>query len=202
MFGAGVLPTTRLPLSVGGYSAGFFALVGVVSVSARRSLLARAARAPHGERRPWGRPWRPGRVAPAWCWSRYAVVAIVVPTHLGPHPAVPVGARWWLLPVVVACVALFLLGARAAGRRVAVAAARWCWRRPLSPILVATLAGLGPAFVLLVLPVLVVQLAWYWAWSLVLRAAGAPDLAGRRRGRDRGGLADRHVDAARHRLTP
>jgi hypothetical protein len=41
-------------------------------------------------------------------------------------------------------------------------------------ILVATLAGIGPAFVVLVLPVLVFQLGWYLAWSLVLRRRNAP----------------------------
>ena len=97
----------------------------------------------------------------------------MVPTHLALTAAVPVGARWWLLPIVVACVALFLLGAQrlAAGspwRLLAVLATT------AVAILVATLAGLGPAFVVLVLPVLVVQLAWYWAWSLVLARRVAP----------------------------
>jgi dienelactone hydrolase len=168
VLGAGLLPTTRLPLSVGGYAAGFFALVGVVLLAV--GLLASAG----------GSPQRPAPVVP---WRRlglavvvlagYTLAAVVVPTHLALTAAVPVGARWWLLPIVVACVALFLLGAQrlAAGSP---------WRLPVVlattavAILVATLAGLGPAFVVLVLPVLVVQLAWYWVWSLVLGHRAAP----------------------------
>ena len=174
IFGAAVLPTTRLPLSVGGYSAGFFALVGVVLL-----LCARFARAGAGAGLLGARFAVPGAgirsrtVVAAAVLVAYAVVAVAVPTHLALTSAVPVGARWWLLPVVVACVALFLLGAE----RLAVGSP---WRLPLVlgatavAILVATLAGIGPAFVLLVLPVLVVQLGWYWAWSLVLRRRAAP----------------------------
>jgi dienelactone hydrolase len=163
VFGAAVAPTTRLPLSVGGYAAGFFALVGLGLLAA--VLLARGT----------VRIAAPARrvVLAAPVLIAYAAAAIAVPTHLAFTAAVPVGARWWLLPIVVACVGLFLLGSQ----RLAVGAP---WRLPLVlattvvAVLVATMAGLGPPFVLIVLPLLVVLLAWHVAWSLVLSRRDAP----------------------------
>ena len=110
--------------AVGGYSAGFFALVGL-GLWARHRASGAALPAPIDGRRHRGRARYRARVAVAAAvLIAYAVAAIVVPTHLGFTHAVPVGARWWLLPVVVACVALFLLGAErlAAGSP---------WRLPL-----------------------------------------------------------------------
>jgi dienelactone hydrolase len=183
VLGAGFLPTTRLPLSTGGYSAGFFALVGLgllatARLATARLATARLATARLATARLVARPARlaaPARrlALAALVLVGYAVVAIAGPTHLAFTAAVPVGARWWLLPIVVACVGLFLAGAH----RLAAGAP---WRLPLilaatvGAVLVATISGLGPPFVLIVLPLLVVLLAWHVAWSLVLSRRDTP----------------------------
>ena len=103
----------------------------------------------------------------------YAAAAVAVPLHLGLTHAVPVGPRWWILPVVVGCVALLLVGVELHGGDTR-------WRRPLllgataAALLAAAVAGAAPGFVLLVLPLLVALLAWHAAWSAVLRRRSAP----------------------------
>jgi hypothetical protein len=161
---AGVLPTNRLPLAVGGYAAGFFAVVGLFLIGAWWL-----------DRRPGGRVLaaRPRQVAAAAVLFPYAAAAIAVPSHLGLIHAVPVGARWWLLPVVAGCVAVLLLGAQL------VAGRTWWWPPVVLAgtavaVLAATLAGLAPGFVLLVLPLLVVLFGWQAGWALVLRRSAAP----------------------------
>jgi dienelactone hydrolase len=164
---AGSLPTVRLPLAVGGYAAGFFALAGVALIVAylldRRSGPGRLPVPPTGRR----------QAAAAIVLVAYAAAAVAVPLTLGLTHAVPVGARWWLLPVVIGCLAGYLLGAEllAAGTR---------WRQPLilaltaMALLAATLLGRAPGFVLLVLPLLVALFAWHAGWSALLRRRSAP----------------------------
>jgi dienelactone hydrolase len=164
---AGLLPTVRLPLAVGGYAAGFFALAGVALIVGyvldRRSGPLRPP-APQAGRR---------QVAVAAVLAAYAAAAVAVPLTLGLTHAVPVGARWWLLPIVIGCLAVLLLGAEllAAGTR---------WRQPLIlaltvvALLAATLVGRAPGFVLLVLPLLAVLFAWHAGWSALLRRRSAP----------------------------
>lgn len=164
---AGVAPTTRLPLAVGGYAAGWFALTGAGLVTA----YGLATRSEAG----WRTALRAGprQSGIALLLLAYAAVAVAVPLHLGLIHAVPVGARWWLLPVVIACVAVLLLGAEllAAGswRRAALILATTA-----AVLLAATLAGRAPGFVLLVLPLLVVLLAWQAGWAALLRRRSAP----------------------------
>jgi dienelactone hydrolase len=167
---AGVAPTNLLPLAVGGYAAGFFAITGAGLVAAyaldRRPALNPAP----------GTGWRQAgwrQAGAAAVLTAYAVTAAAVPMHLGLTHAVPVGARWWLLPIVVGCVALLLVGSE-------LLAGDTRWRQPLilaataAAVLIATLAGLAPRFVLLVLPLLVILFAWHAGWSAVLRRRSAP----------------------------
>jgi hypothetical protein len=91
--------------------------------------------------------------------------------------AAPAGQRWWLLAVVaVAVVALLwtaeLLSAGHAGRHATVLAAT------VAALIVATVAALAPGFLLFILPLLAVLLAWQAGWAAVLRAQGAPPWAG------------------------
>ncbi|WP_433231555.1 alpha/beta hydrolase [Micromonospora sp. CA-248260] len=103
----------------------------------------------------------------------YAAIAVAVPIHLGLTWAVPVGPRWWLLPVVAVACLVFLAGAELVtdGRS---------WRYAAVGALVvpaltgAAVVGLAPGFVLLVVPLLAVLLGWQAAWAAVLRRAGAP----------------------------
>lgn len=164
---AGLLPTNRLPLAVGGYAIGFFSVVGVGLLGGW--ALDRLRRAEPATPQ---RMTRHGLIATV-AITAYAAVAVAVPIHIGFLHAIPVGARWWLLPVVLTSVALLLLGAELASAGV------W-WRQPLTlaatvaALFLAAFAGLAPSFILLVLPLLVVLFAWQAGWSLVLRRHGAP----------------------------
>jgi hypothetical protein len=169
--GAPVMPTSLLPQAVGSYAAGLFVLAGA-GMAATCWWARRAA----GHRPACPRPASPGgrrEVGVAALLVGYAAAAVAVPVHLGLTHAVPVGDRWWLLPVVVAGVAVFLTGTEL------VSAGTW-WRQPV--VLAATglavggavLAGLAPGFLVLVLPLLVLLFAWHTAWSAVLRRRGAP----------------------------
>ena len=170
--GAQFLPTDDLPLAVGGYAAGFFAVVGLVL------LAAWALDRPDGRRAIAPRLVSPGPVGPrtataALVLTGYAVAAIAVPTHLGFTNAVPTGDRWWLLVVLLGSVGMLLLGTElAAGRR-------W-WARALilaatsAATLGAALLGTGPSFVLLVFPLLAILFAWHVVWASVLARHGAP----------------------------
>jgi len=145
-----------LPLAVGNYAAGYFLLIGVVLLAARRA--------------------RPPLVAASRWWPLllvYAVAAVAVPIHLALTHAVPVGDRWWLLPVVTLCCAVFLFGAEtASGGRIG----RHALMLALAAggLMAAAMVGVAPGFVVLVVPLLVVLLAWQAAWAAVLRRRGAP----------------------------
>ncbi|WP_422752985.1 dienelactone hydrolase family protein [Micromonospora sp. WMMD708] len=175
---APVLPTTRLPLAVGGYLTGFLLVTGFLLAVARHVPLrlfgtGPAAPAAAGGSVPAGgrTPLRP--VVAALLLTGYAVVAVAVPIHLGLTWALPVGARWWLLPVVTVGCLVFLAGAEllTQGRS---------WRYAAVGALAvpalggAAVVGLAPGFVLLVVPLFVVLLGWQAAWAAVLRRAGAP----------------------------
>ncbi|MEU5913992.1 alpha/beta fold hydrolase [Micromonospora sp. NPDC047527] len=105
--------------------------------------------------------------------TAYAVLAVALPIHLGLTSALPVGARWWLLPLVLAGCLLFLLG-------VELAAADRTWRHLLAVavavLVLATSAvvGLAPGFVLLVVPLFALLLGWHAVWAAVLRRYAAP----------------------------
>ncbi|MGV9981962.1 alpha/beta fold hydrolase [Micromonospora wenchangensis] len=178
---APVLPTTRLPLAVGGYLTGFLLVTGVLLAAVRHWPLRLSAAGPTpvapaaaGGPVPatGGRtPLRP--VVAALLLTGYAGAAVAVPIHLGLTWALPVGARWWLLPVVTVGCLVFLAGAELLTRGRS-------WRYAAVGALAvpalggAAVVGLAPGFVLLVVPLFVVLLGWQAAWAAVLRRAGAP----------------------------
>ncbi|KAB1109052.1 alpha/beta fold hydrolase [Micromonospora aurantiaca] len=161
---AALLPTARLPLAVGGYVAVFLLFTGV--------LLAAAARLAQ-PRRP---PVTEGGVrsaAVAVALLGYAALAVALPLHLGLTSTVPVGARWWLLPLVTFCCLVFLLGAErlADGHGIRYAATGGI---AVLVLAVAAVLGLAPGFVLLVVPLFAALVAWQAAWAGVLRRRDAP----------------------------
>ncbi|CCH16417.1 dienelactone hydrolase family protein [Micromonospora lupini] len=175
---AALLPTNRLPLAVGGYVTGFLLVSGLLVIAGQRLLPGRS-RTPGTWQTPGtivdpadGRA-PAGAVGAALALTAYAVVAVALPIHLGLTSALPVGARWWLLPLVVAACLLFLLGVElvAAGRT---------WRRLLvvavTVLVLSTSAvvGVAPGFVLLVVPLFAVLLGWHVLWAAVLRRYAAP----------------------------
>ncbi|HET8659398.1 MAG TPA: alpha/beta fold hydrolase [Micromonosporaceae bacterium] len=169
---AEVAPTARLPLAVGGYLAGFFAITGaglLVAWRLARRPAAGSPATPQGD--------RARMVTATTLFTGYAVAAVAVPLHLGLAHATPAGQRWWLLAVVAAAnVALLwtaeLVSAGRGWRHATVLAAA------VAALLVATVIGLAPGFLLLVLSLLAILLAWQAAWAAVLRRQGAPPWAG------------------------
>jgi dienelactone hydrolase len=160
---ARLLPTTRLPLAVAGYVTGYAAVTGAL-------LLAYAT---------W-RPAKPTRdAAPRRSRPRlllavgYAVVAIAVPVHLGLTHALPVGDRWWLLPIVWAAFALLAYAAERAtgGDTLGVTAVAAVF---VAVLTAAAVTGLTHGFVLLVLFPLVGLLLWQALWSAFLNRFAVP----------------------------
>ncbi|MGC4819043.1 dienelactone hydrolase family protein [Micromonospora sp. DT63] len=169
---AAVLPTNRLPLAVGGYVTGFLLVSGLL-VSGGQRWLPAATRAPGVAVDETARRTPARTTVAALALTAYAVLAVGLPIHLGLTSALPVGARWWLLPVVLGACLLFLLGVEqvAAGRT---------WRRLLvvavTVLVLSTSAvvGLAPGFVLLVVPLFAVLLGWHVLWAAVLRRYATP----------------------------
>jgi hypothetical protein len=168
---AGVVPATWLPLAVAGHATLFFAVAGVVFAACR--ALDRPRPAADGPQPPQVRGTLGGRIAVGLLLCGYAVVAVVLPAQLGLTHMVPVGARWWLLPVVAVGTFLLLLG-------VELVCTGAGWRRPVmlvatvGAMVAATLAGLAPRFGLIVLPLLAILLGWQAIWAWWLRRDGAP----------------------------
>ncbi|MEU7927665.1 alpha/beta hydrolase [Micromonospora sp. NPDC049801] len=169
---AAILPTNRLPLAVGGYVSGFLLVTGILTVGGQRWLPA-ATRVPEIADEPVGSR-TPIRITGAvLALTAYAILAVALPIHLGLTSALPVGARWWLLPLVMGACLLFLLGVElvAVGRT---------WRRLLvvavTVVVLSTSAvvGLAPGFVLLVVTLFAVLLGWHVLWAAVLRRYASP----------------------------
>ncbi|MEU7917259.1 dienelactone hydrolase family protein [Micromonospora zamorensis] len=172
---AAVLPTARLPLAVGGYVAGFLLVTGVLLVAGQRWLPGWFG----VSQPPPGTPVSAGRRATArtavatLALTGYAVLAVALPIHLGLTSALPVGARWWLLPLVAGACLLFLLGvelvaAGRTGRHLLVVAVT------VVVLTASTLVGLAPGFVVLVVPLFALLLGWQAAWATVLRRYAGP----------------------------
>jgi dienelactone hydrolase len=162
---AGLLaPDNLFGLAVGGYAAAVFAAAGVGAL---------AMWAVMGRQRPSGPVPRARLVAGGVILTGYAVVAIALPLNNGLTRALPVGPRWWLLPLVaVACFALFLGAETVGGRR----------GLPHAIVLAATIvvltglavSGAGPGFITLVVPLLAVLFAVEAGWAAAVRRLGAP----------------------------
>ncbi|WP_422738665.1 alpha/beta hydrolase [Micromonospora sp. WMMD729] len=169
---ATVLPTSRLPLAVGGYVTGFLLVTGLLTIVGHRWLPA-VTRAPEVIDEQVGSRTPIRTTVGASVLTAYAILAVALPIHLGLTWARPVGARWWLLPLVVGACLVFLLGVElvAAGRT---------WRRLLAvavtvvALCAAVVVGLAPGFVLLVVPLFAVLLGWHVLWAAVLRRYGSP----------------------------
>ncbi|MGV9211631.1 alpha/beta hydrolase [Micromonospora sp. RB23] len=169
---AAILPTNRLPLAVGGYVAGFLLVTGLLMIGGHRWLPA-TTRAPESADEPVGGRTPARTTGAALALAAYAVLAVALPIHLGLTSARPVGARWWLLPLVMVACLLFLLAVElvASGRT---------WRRLLvvavTVVVLSTSAvvGLAPGFVLLVVPLFAVLLGWHVLWAAVLGRYASP----------------------------
>jgi dienelactone hydrolase len=156
-------PDNLFGLAVGGYSAAVFGAVGVGTLVVAAAL--------HGPRYAPGRAVRYG-VGGA-ILTAYGAATIAVPGNAGLTTLLPVGPRWWLLPLVaLACFALFL-GAETLGRRRGIVHAI-----VLAIAVVAltgfALAGVGPGFIVLVVPLLAVLFVVEAGWAAVIRALRAP----------------------------
>ncbi|MEH1093110.1 alpha/beta fold hydrolase [Micromonospora sp. CPCC 205739] len=167
-----VAPTARLPLAVGGHVTGFLLVTGVLLGAAARWWPLPAATSPPAPAPVAHRAPARSAVA-AVLLTGYALTAVAVPIHLGLTSALPVGARWWLLPVVAAGCLVFLTGAelasaRRSGRYAAVGGIA------VLALTASAVVGLAPGFVLLVVPLFAVLVGWQAAWAAVLRRAGAP----------------------------
>ncbi|WP_231924407.1 dienelactone hydrolase family protein [Micromonospora chokoriensis] len=169
---AAVLPTARLPLAVGGYVAGFLLVTGGLLTAGQRWLPAWFG-VPRPPSDTAGRRATARTVVATLALTGYAVLAVALPIHLGLTSALPVGARWWLIPLVAGACLVFLWGVElvAAGRT----------GRHLLVVAVAvvvltamTLVGLSPGFVVLVVPLFALLLGWQAAWAAVLRRYAAP----------------------------
>ena len=161
---ASVLPTVHLMLAVGGYVVGYTATAGA-------AILAYTLRRRPNDRGPAADRRRLAFAAPLLIG--YAAVTIAVPTHLGLTHAVPVGARWWLLPVVWAGFTVLAYAAErlAGGNSIGVLAVSTIAVLALTG---AAVAGLTDGFVVLVVPLLAVLLVFQAAWSAVLHRFSAP----------------------------
>jgi hypothetical protein len=166
---ARILPTVRLPIAIGGYVLGYTAVAGILLAAYG------VRRAPH--------PQRPATRSAGHALTRpavrglvvvgYGVAAIALPLNLGLTHAVPVGPRWWLLPLLWAGFAVLAYGAErtAGGNSLAVLL--------VSAVIViglvgAAVVGLTHGFVLLVAVPLALLFGWQAVWSAVLNRFGAP----------------------------
>jgi hypothetical protein len=146
-------------LSVGGYVGVFTAAAGVIML---------------GWARVRGHAPRLGRLSLRWLiFVLYAGIAVAVPIHFGLTHAQPTGPRWLLLPAMV--LAFALLGwatvTLTGGRLLTTLAVFACVAVMLTG---AAVLGAAPAFLVLIVPLLVVLLGWQAIWTAILTRAGAP----------------------------
>ena len=166
------LPTSRLPLALGGYIVGFTATAGAVILGYRR-WRGPIFPAPAPILAPVARPgWLRLAVATPVLIG-YAATAIALPLHLGLTHALPVGARWWLLGLVWTAFAVLAYAAErvTAGNSFAVLAVSAVAVIALTG---AAVVGLTAGFLLLIVPLLAVLLLWQAFWSAVLHRFSAP----------------------------
>ena len=157
---APLLPNRYLPLAIGDYVVGFTVVTGVAVLLYLRV-----------RPRPAVPPRRLLLAAPLL--TGYAAVTIALPMQLGLTQTVPVGARWWLLPLVWAGFAVLAL----AGLRLSDGNSLGLLVVSAIAVVVLTAAsilGLTSGFVLLVLPLLAVLFVLQAAWSAVLHRLAAP----------------------------
>ncbi|WP_433464286.1 dienelactone hydrolase family protein [Spirillospora sp. CA-128828] len=156
----------RLPLAVSGPLAGFFGVIGVVTLAFAR-----------GPGSSGGRPARRTIVAAA-ILGVLTMASFAVPAQLGWAHAVPVGPRAWVLVLIAFCTALYCLGVEALcaghGRLVAMGIHAWTAMGVLAGLCLAVLLGVVSSFVLLVSPLIAGLLVWQGVQAAALRAIRAP----------------------------
>jgi dienelactone hydrolase len=156
-------PDDLFGLAVGGYAAAVFAAVGAGALGVWYAL--------GRERRPVVRRVR--RTVGGVVLTAYGAAAIAVPVNAGLTRALPAGPRWWLLPLVALAGFALFLGAESLGGR------RWIPHAAVLAVTAVVLTGLGvtgagPAFIVLVVPLLAILLVVEAGWAAVLRRLGAP----------------------------
>jgi dienelactone hydrolase len=164
VFAARVLPTSRLPIAIGGFLVGYTVVAGALLTAGARLIA-------------YGK-WQPAPDARSGGWRGvpligYAVAAIALPIGLGLTHAVPVGPRWWLLPVIWAGFAVLAYGTER------VTGGNSLGGLLVSAVIVAGLAGAAMAglthgFILLAVPPLALLFTWQALWSAVLNRYAAP----------------------------
>jgi len=168
MLVAPIVPTTHLPLAVGGYVVGFMSIAGVAMLAYHRwrtgTFSATTPLTRHGR-------LRLAVAAPVLIC--YAAATITIPLQFGLTNAVPVGARWWLLAVVWAGSAVLAYAAEcvAGGNSFGVLTVSAV---SVLAMTCAAIVGVAPGFLLLVVPLLAVLMLWQAIWSAVLHRFSAP----------------------------
>jgi dienelactone hydrolase len=159
VFAARILPTSRLPIAIGGFVAGYTAVAGALLTAYGKWRLP--------ELPPGSRGWRGVPLI------GYAVLAIALPIGLGLTHAVPVGPRWWLLPVIWAGFAVLAYGTErvTGGNSLGVLLVSAII---LAGLIGAAVLGLTHGFILLAVPPLALLFLWQAAWSAVLNRFAAP----------------------------
>jgi hypothetical protein len=162
---AAFLPLGWIPIAVTNYVVAFTALTGA-------ALLAVAYKDKTAP--PAAKPRNPVRLALAFLiLCGYALSAIAIPLHLGITHAIPSWPRSWLLALTVAAFATFAYGLiRLCGGRFWLTAASF----GISVVVLtaAAVTGLAPGFLLLVVPLFAVLMAWQAGWTAVLTRLAAP----------------------------
>jgi dienelactone hydrolase len=162
---AAVVPMGWMPIAVTNYVVAFTALAGLaLLLIARKQKTTPPVVAPRG----------PVRLTVASILlAGYAMSAIAIPLHLGVTHAVPGWPRWWLLALTVAGFAVFSYGLiRLCGGGFWRTAAAFAIA--VAVLTGAALTGLAPGFLLLVVPLFAVLLAWQAGWTAVLARLAAP----------------------------
>ncbi len=164
-----LVPSGWLPVEVADYAIGFVGVVGLgllawSGLTPRPPVATRAAT-------------RAGQLVAAVVLAASVLAGFAVPAHLGWAHSVPSGVRWWLLAPAFLAGALLVAGLetlardRTPGR--AVLAHAWGAAVVVVGLAVAVLAG-APSFVLFVVPLFAVLLAWQGVLAAALRARHAP----------------------------
>lgn len=162
---AKLLPLGWFPIAVTNYVAVFGAVAGLVLYGL--ALLRKPAPLPELQR-----TTEQLRLA-APILIVYAILTIAIPLHLGLAYAIPWGHRLWLLPLIVAGFAAFTYGTiRLTGGVFMTTAIAFLFIVII--MIVAAFTGAAPSFLVLILPLLAVLLAWQAAWMTVMTRLAAP----------------------------
>ncbi len=162
---AAVVPLGWMPIAVTSYVAALMAVAGAaLMLAARWRRQAKPVAEPRSRVR---------LTVSAIFLCGYSAVAIALPLHLGVTHAVPTPPRLWLLALTVAAFAWFSYGVL-----------RWCGGRfwvtatafgiAVVVLTGAAMTGLAPGFLLLVVPLFAVLMAWQAGWSATLTRLAAP----------------------------